>query len=219
MDIISPTEIDQWLDSRLILDSERLDGAVKDAADSGLPPIQVTALFGKFLMMLAKTIQAKKVLEIGTLGGFSTVWLARALPASGKVISLELEPHHAEVARRTVASAGVGEKVDVRVGSALDLLPSLMSEAPFDLTFIDADKRSIPQYFDWAIKLSRPGALIVVDNVVRDGKILETNSDDPDTLGVQQFLTEVASDLRVMGSAIQTIGAKEHDGFAVFVVN
>ena len=171
-------------------------------------------------MLLAKMVGAKRILEVGTLGGYSTIWLARALPDGGKLITLEADGKHAEVARKNIANAGLAEKVEVRVGAALDTLPKLEAEGagPFDFVFLDADKPNNPAYFDWALKLARKGSVIVADNVVRWGAITDRASSDPSVKGVRHFLEIVAQEKRVSATAIQTVGAKGHDGFALALV-
>jgi predicted O-methyltransferase YrrM len=170
--------------------------------------------------MLAEITGAHSILEIGTLGGYSSIWLARGLRAGGRLITLEIDPKHAEVAQRNVARAGLAKVVDVRLGSALETLPQLATESrgPFDLIFIDADKQNIPTYFEWALKLSRPGTLIIVDNVVRDGAVVDAGSSDPSVRGVRRFIEMAASDAEVSGTVIQTVGIKGYDGFAIFLV-
>lgn len=200
----------------------QLSATLASSAKAGLPAIQVSPVEGKFLMILAHAVNAKRILEIGTLGGYSTIWLARALPMmDGRMITLEADPKHAEVARGNIAEAGLGKKVEVRVGPALDTLPHLSNEGvgPFDLTFIDADKQSTWEYFDWAVKLSRPGSVIVVDNVVRHGELADSESDDPSVRGMRRFCANLAADTRVNGTVIQTVGSKGYDGFAIAVVS
>ena len=162
-------------------------------------------------------IGARSILEIGTLGGYSTIWMARALPPDGRVITLEVDPRHAEVARKNFVRAGWAKMIDIRIGSALDTLPRLVTEqrGPFDLVFIDADKENIPAYFDWAIRLSQPGSVIIVDNVVRDGEVVNARTKDPSVQGVRRFVEQLRSDSRVAATAIQTVGTKGHDGFAI----
>ena len=183
-----------------------------DAA--GLPPIAVAPNQGKLLQMLAEMTGARSVLEIGTLGGYSTIWLARALPPDGRVVTLEVDPKHAEVARKNFIRAGLANMIEILLGSALATLSKLRA-GPFDLVFIDADKENIPAYFDWAVKLSRPGSLIVVDNVVRDGEVVNAKSKDPNILGVRRFVEQLSRDPRVTATAIQTVGTKGYDGFAI----
>jgi predicted O-methyltransferase YrrM len=170
------------------------------------------------LELLARLQGARAILEIGTLGGYSTIWLARALPAGGKVVTLEANAAYAEVARANIARAGVADVVDVRVGPALDTLPLLAAETPFDLVFIDADKRSNPEYLGWALELSRPGTLIVADNIVRGGAVADAGSDDPSVVGVRRFLELVAAEPRLTATAVQTVGVKGYDGFVLALV-
>jgi caffeoyl-CoA O-methyltransferase len=186
-----------------------------------IPSISISPNQGKFLQILAKLSSAKKILEIGTLAGYSTIWLARALPPNGKLITLEYESLHAEVAQKNIDRAGLSSLVDIRVGKGLDLLPQLAAEGagPFDMIFIDADKPPYKEYFDWALKLSRPGTLIVADNVVRDGKVLDSSSQDELVLGVKRFNEALAANPLVTATIIQTVGAKEHDGMALAIVN
>jgi predicted O-methyltransferase YrrM len=185
-----------------------------------MPPIAVSAAQGKMLALLAGMIGARNILEIGTLGGYSTIWMARALPPGGRLVSLEVDPRHAEVARKNIAAAGLDHVAEVRVGPALDTLPVLEKEGagPFDLSFVDADKVNIPAYFDWCVKLSRPGALVVVDNVVRNGAVIDAGSDDPAVKGVRELNEVLASDSRVSATTIQTVGAKGYDGFTLAVL-
>lgn len=200
------------------------DGALTDAiaatAAAGMPPIAVSAPQGKLLHLLARAIGARRVLEIGTLGGYSTIWLARALPADGRVVSLEIDPDHAKVARGNVDAAGVGSLVDIRLGPALTTLPQLSEEGAgtFDLVFIDADKANIPDYFTWSVKLSRPGALVIVDNVVRNGALIDASGARPDVEGVRRLHEMLASDRQVAATTIQTVGGKGYDGFTLALV-
>ncbi len=192
--------------------------AVYDASiAAGLPDIAVSPAEGKQLYLMAKMSGARRILEIGTLGGYSTLWLARALPPGGKLITLEYSPKHAEVARANLAKAGVGDRVEVKVGAALDLLPTL--EGPFDFIFLDANKDGYPDYFRWAVKLSRPGSVIVADNVVRGGKVADGGTSDPLVQGVRKMLDAVAAEPRVEASVIQTVGSKGYDGYLVGVVS
>ncbi len=197
-----------------------LTAGLKAAAAAGLPEIAVSPMQGKLLQVLAASVGARRILEIGALGGYSATWMARGLPDDGKLISLELEPLHAEVARGNLAKAGVGDKVDIWIGAALDLLPKLAAAdvGPFDFTFIDADKANIPAYFDWAVKLSRPGALILVDNVMRHGALIDPEANSPDVVGVRAFLDALKDDGRVSATTIQTVGAKGYDGFTLALV-
>jgi predicted O-methyltransferase YrrM len=212
------TAVDHYVNSLLIPPDPGLDGAVRASTDAKLPPIAVSAAQGKLLHLLARIHGSRRILEIGTLGGYSTIWLARALPADGQLISLEFDPHHADVARKNVASAGVSAKVDIRVGRAIDLLPGLESGDPFDFVFVDADKPSTPDYFRWAMKLTRKGGIIVVDNVVRAGEIVDASSRDENIAGMRQFLDVLARERGADATVIQTVGAKGYDGFALIVV-
>ncbi len=219
--------IDDYISDRLLPADPALDAALADSYAAGLPPIAVTPNQGKLLELLARVQGARTILELGTLGGYSTIWLARALPAGGRLVTLEANPAFAEVARANIARAGVADAVELRVGAALDTLPELHAEGagPFDLIFIDADKQNYPGYFEWSLKLSRPGAVIVGDNVVRDGAILDPEAYDPEhgddlIKGVRRFYELVAAEPRVSASAtaVQTVGAKGHDGFALMIV-
>jgi predicted O-methyltransferase YrrM len=213
------TAVDRYLGDLLVSADPALKAALANSATAGLPAINVSPVQGKLLHLLARAIGARNVLEIGTLGGYSTIWLARALPDGGRVISLEADARHAEVARANIARAGLENKVEVRLGMAMDLLPALTERAePFDIVFIDADKPNNAAYFDWAMKLSRPGSIIVVDNVVRDGDVIDAESDSPAVLGVRRFLERLAAEPRVSATAIQTVGAKGYDGFAIALV-
>ena len=214
------TAVDHYLNEVLVRGDAALDAALEASDAAGLPAINVAPNQGKLLHLLARVQGARSILEIGTLAGYSTIWLARALPPGGRVVTLESEPKHAELARANLARAGVGKLVDVRVGAALDTLPRIAAEglAPFDFFFIDADKQNIPAYFEWSLKLGRRGSLIVVDNVIREGAVLDTDSDDPAVRGVRRFNEMVAADKRVSATVIQTVGAKGHDGFAMVLV-
>ncbi|MBV9428720.1 MAG: O-methyltransferase [Bradyrhizobiaceae bacterium] len=209
--------VDRFLADLLVQSDHALDAALDANAAAGLPPIDVSPTQGKLLMLLAQIQQARTILEIGTLGGYSTIWLARALPAGGHLISLEADPRHAQVARANVARAGLAGSVAIRVGRALDTLPQIAAEGrgPFDLFFIDADKPSNPDYFAWALRLSRPGSLIIADNIVREGAVAEAANNDPSTRGVRRFLELMAAEPRVTATAIQTVGSKGYDGFAI----
>ena len=214
------TAVDNYITDLLVGPDAALDSALEASAAAGLPQIAVAPNQGKLLYLLALIRGARNILEIGTLGGYSTIWLARALPAGGALITLESDPKHAEVARSNIARAGLSKQVDVRVGLALDILPLLESEdrGPFDLIFIDADKANIPNYFTWAMKLSRPGSLIIVDNVVRDGAIIDAASEDASVVGVRRFNQLVAHDPHVTATTIQTVGTKGYDGFTIALV-
>jgi len=214
------SEADDFIASLFVHPDAALDDALAASEKAGLPAIEVSANQGKLLMLLARMVGAKRILEIGTLGGYSTIWLARALPKDGRLISLEADRKHAEVARANIESAGFGDKVEVRVGKALDSLPKLAAEGagPFDFVFLDADKPNNPAYFEWAMKLTRKGSVIVADNVVRWGAITNPASGDASVRGVRHFLELVAREKRVSATAIQTVGAKGHDGFALALV-
>jgi predicted O-methyltransferase YrrM len=214
------TDVDRYLTAHLVPPDAALDAALATSAAAGLPEIAVSPNHGKLLHLLAKIHCARKILEIGTLGGYSTIWLARALAPGGHLITLENDPRHADVARANLGHAGVGRIVQVRVGAALDTLPQLVAEGrgPFDLIFIDADKVNTPSYFTWALTLSRPGSLIVVDNVVRDGAVADASSTDQAVQGMRQFFELVRSEPRVEATAVQTVGIKGYDGFALLRV-
>lgn len=208
--------VDNYIDSILGATDPALDAALEAVRAAGLPQISVTASQGKLLHLLAKLQCAKRILEIGTLGGYSTIWMARALPKNGKLVTIEADAKHARVAAENIARAGLSEKVELRKGKALSVLPEL--EGPFDLIFIDADKRNNPRYFEWALKLARKGSLIIVDNVVREGEILDADSADPDIRGTRKLFELMAAEPRVMATAQQTVGSKGHDGFAIALV-
>ena len=212
--------IDAYIADNFLGDDPALDAALKASEAAGLPAIQVAPLQGKLLMMLAATMAARNILEIGTLGGYSTIWLARGLAEGGRLITLDMNPDYAEIARSNIAKAGLADRVEVRVGAALDTLPKLYAEGagPFDLIFIDADKPSTPDYFDWAVKLARKGTLIIVDNVVREGAILAAQSENKHVKGLRGFYSRAAADPRVTATAIQTVGNKGHDGLALLLV-
>jgi predicted O-methyltransferase YrrM len=211
--------VDQYFLGKIIGQDAALEQAQRAAEAAGLPPISVTAAQGKLLHLLIKMQGARNVLEIGTLAGYSTIWMARALPPGGKLITLESEPKHAEVARANIERAGVAAQVEIRVGAALETLPALGAEGPFDLVFIDADKENNAGYFQWALKLSRPGSVIIIDNVVREGKVADPDSTDEKVLGVRQVIDLIAAEPRVSATAIQTVGGKSYDGFLLAVVN
>jgi predicted O-methyltransferase YrrM len=197
-----------------------LDAALRASDEAGLPAIAVAPNQGRLLQILALAVGARAILEIGTLGGYSTIWLARALPADGHLTSLEADPKHAEVARANIARAGLAAQVEVRQGKALETLPALAAEGagPFDLVFIDADKVSTPEYFAWAVDHTRPGGLVIVDNVVRGGDVVNESSRDESTRGVRRFFAALAADPRVTATAFQTVGSKGYDGLAIAVV-
>jgi predicted O-methyltransferase YrrM len=211
------TEVDAFLDSLLIGEDEALSEAVAASDRAGLPPIQVSAAQGKLLYLLAKVQGARRVLEIGTLGGYSAIWMARALPEGGHLVSLEASPRHAEVASGNVARAGLIGTVEIRVGLAAESLPKLAEERPepFDMVFIDADKAGYPVYLDWALRLTRPGSLVVADNVVRGGAVADGLSRDANVRGVRAYLEAVAANPRLEGTVMQTVGAKGYDGLSI----
>lgn len=214
------TKVDEYLVSLLAPSDYSLDAALADSAAAGLPEINVAPNQGKLLELLARSHGSSRILEIGTLGGYSTIWLARSLPDNGELISLELDPRHAEVARKNINRAGFGPMVDIRIGLAVESLRDLVTEGaePFDFVFIDADKESYPEYFALSLQLSRPGTLIVADNVVRGGAIVDPLSSDDRVKGVRRFLELAASEERIAGTAIQTVGSKGYDGFALLLV-
>lgn len=212
--------VDQYLGVVFHLSDSALQAALDTSAAAGLPAINVTANQGKFLQILARILGAKRILEIGTLGGYSTIWLARALPADGRLISLEIDPVHAELARSNIERAGLSDRVEIRLGRALETLPRIASEnlGPFDLIFIDADKPSNPEYFSWALKLARRGSVIVVDNVIRNGAVTDPESTDENVQGVRRLNNLLSAETRVSCTALQTVGSKGYDGFAMALV-
>jgi len=214
------SRVDSYFGDLLTPPDEVLTAALAANKKAGLPPIDVTALQGKFLEFLVRISGARRILEIGTLGGYSTIWLARGLPDNGCIVSLELVPLHAEVARANLSRAGVLDCIDIRVGPAIESLQSLSESgvAPFDFIFIDADKQGYPDYLEWSLKLSRPGTVIVADNVVRDGKVVDAECADPNVQGVRRFTELLAADHRVSTTVLQTVGTKGYDGFALAVV-
>jgi len=216
--------VDEYVERHLLDDDPALDQALADAAAAGLPTIAVTPSQGKQLHLLARSIGARRILEIGTLGGYSAIWLARALAPGGRLITLEREQHYADVAAASIARAGVADAIEIRVGAALETLPVLAAERPppFDFVFIDADKRHTPDYFEWAVRLARPGAWIVADNVIRDGALVDPADQTPDVLGNRRLHELLAGDSeaarRVSATTIQTVGAKGYDGFTLALV-
>jgi predicted O-methyltransferase YrrM len=208
--------VDGYLSERLVAHDRALEAALEASAAAGLQAINISPTHGKLLHLLAKMMGARQILEIGTLGGYSTIWLARALAAGGRLITLEADAKHADVARANITRAGLDAVVELRLGAALDTLPGITG--PFDLIFIDADKQNIPRYFEWALKLGRVGSLIVVDNVVRGGAVIDAASGDTSVQGVRRFLDMLAADRRVSATAIQTVGLKGYDGFALALV-
>jgi predicted O-methyltransferase YrrM len=213
----TPQQVDAFLDNSVIGADPALSAALAASDSAGLPPIAVSAQQGKFLSLLAAAIGARRILEIGTLGGFSTIWLARGAGPEGHVITLEYEPRHAEVAKANAERAGVGEQVEIIVGAALDTLPTLTG-GPFDLVFIDADKENYVAYLEWAIKLSHPGSLIVADNVIREGRVLSPQADDHAALAVRQTIEAMGQHPRLDTAVLQTVGAKRWDGLAIALV-
>ena len=211
-------EVDRYLAGKLLGEDAALDAALRANAEAGLPAIDVSPVQGKLLHLLARAAGARRILEIGTLGGYSTIWLARALPDDGKVVTLEIEPHHAAVARANLDRAGLGKRVEIRVGPALDSLSALQGEDRFDFVFIDADKENNANYVRAAIGLARAGALIVVDNVVREGAVLDAGSDDPRVMGTRRLFDYLSAEPRLDATAVQTVGSKKWDGLAVALV-
>jgi predicted O-methyltransferase YrrM len=212
--------VDRYVTELLVQPDAALDGAMESSTAAGLPAISVSAPQGKQLMLLAKLQGARNILEIGTLGGYSTIWLARALPPGGRLITLEADAKHAEIARGNIERAGLDDVVELRLGPALETLPRLVAEGrgPFDFIFIDADKPSIPDYFTWSLKLARRGSVIIVDNVVRDGTVIDAASGDANVQGVRRFNDMLAAEPRVSATVIQTVGSKGYDGFAMALV-
>ena len=213
--------VDDYVSELFLPPDTVLEAALQRSEAAGLPAIQVTPALGKLLNLLARMQRAERILEVGTLGAYSTIWLGRALPAQGRLITLEFNPKHADVARANLAEAGLGEKVEVRLGKAADSLQQLAREksAAFDLIFIDADKAGYPEYLRLVLPLSRPGTLLLADNVVRNGAVVDGNSPDPDVLGVRSFNEMLAKEGRLSATVIQTVGAKGYDGFALAIVN
>jgi predicted O-methyltransferase YrrM len=214
------TAVDRYISDQLLRNDPALDAALRDSAAAGLPAIQVSPTQGKMLQLLAQLQGARAILEIGTLGGYSTIWLARALPAGGRLITLEADPKHAGVARANLARAGFADLVEVRTGPAQDTLLQIAAEGrgPFDVIFIDADKQSYPGYFTWALKLSRRGSLIIADNVVRNGAVIDGANSDPGVQGIRRMNEMVSAEPRVSATAIQTVGGKGYDGFMLALV-
>jgi predicted O-methyltransferase YrrM len=215
------TAVDQYVTEGLVPRDPVLDEALKSNVAAGLPSIDVSPNQGKLLHLLARMQGAKSILEIGTLGGYSTIWLARALPSNGRLVTLEVEPKHAEIANANVKRAGLSSIVELRLGPALESLSQLQSEGtpPFDFIFIDADKQNIPAYLEWSLRLSRPGTVIITDNVIRDGAVINPEDPDPRVQGVRRFFKMIATDPRLDATALQTVGSKGHDGFALAIVN
>jgi len=212
--------VDKYFDEMLIPRDSALDDALAAASAENLPAIQVSSVQGKLLHLLARIMGARNILEIGTLGGYSTIWMARALPEGGRIITLEADPKHAEVAQKNFARAGVENKIELRLGKALDTLPKVAADGrgPFDMFFIDANKSNMPEYFEWSLKLARKGSVIIADNVVREGAVLDARSKDADIQGIRRFLEMVGKEKRVSGTALQTVSTKSYDGFALVLV-
>lgn len=212
--------VDQYLEARYVPSDDALNATLSNTIEAGMAEINVAPNQGKMLMLFAMMCGAKRILEIGTLAGYSAIWMARALPEDGQLITLEYDPRHAEVAQKNIDLAGLSDKVEIRVGRAVDTLAQMVvaGEGPFDFIFIDADKPSNPQYLDYALKLSRPGTVIVGDNVVRDGAVIDAKTSDPNVQGVRQFNDLIAANPRLSATAIQTVGSKGYDGFALAIV-
>ncbi|MFL5615009.1 MAG: O-methyltransferase [Gemmatimonadaceae bacterium] len=214
------TEVDAYFAERLAPNDAALEAALAESESAGLPPISVTSTQGKFLQLLVRIRNARRILEIGTLGGYSTIWMARALPPGGTIVTLEIDPKHAEVAKRNIERAGQRSVVQIRVAPAAESLAQMKQEgvAPFDFVFIDADKASTAQYYDASLELSRPGTLIVIDNVAREGKVIDADSDDESIRGIRRGVDRITNDPRVSATAIQTVSSKGYDGFILAVV-
>ena len=213
-------QVDRYFEERIIEHDPILEQVLHENRKAGLPAIDVTPLQGKLLHLLVMMHGSRRILEIGTLGGYSTIWMARALPPDGKIVTLELEPRHAKVAEQNLILANVKDKVDIRVGPALDQLAKMKEESvePFDLVFIDADKANIPNYLRWALRFSRPGTVIICDNVVRNGEVINGMSSDSNVNGVRSFFDMLADEQRVTATAVQTVGSKGYDGFSIGIV-
>ena len=214
------TAVDRYITDLFVPPDPALDAALEASTKAGLPAIQVAPNQGKLLMILARIQGARRILEIGTLGGYSTIWLARALPDGGRLVTLEADPKHAEVARANIARAGLSGKVDVRLGRAVDTLPRLEAEGagPFDFVFVDADKEGYSDYLDWSLRLSRPGTVIVADNIVRDGEVADPVSTDSSVQGIRRFNEKLAGERRMIATAFQVVGTKGYDGLAIAIV-
>jgi len=210
--------VDTYLTELLVGHDPTLERAVDDQNEAGLPAIEVAPVNGKLLHLLARMSGARRVLEIGTLGAYSTIWLARGIPEGGRVVTIEAEPHNAEIARANLDRAGVGDKVEIRLGRAADVLPTLGDGEPFDLVFIDADKESNTIYLDWAARLGRPGTVVMVDNAVRGGEVANPATENPQIIGVQRGLEMLGRDPRFDATALQTLDAKGYDGIALALV-
>ena len=215
------SQVDNYISNLLAPEDKALTDTIKSLDTEGLPQYSISPTQGKFLQVMMIVCNAKKVLELGTLGGYSTIWLARALPNNGKLITIEVDKHHGDVAQKNINNAGLSQKVDLRIGKALDILPQIIAEndGPFDMIFIDADKPPYTEYFDYALQLSRPGTLIICDNVIREGKVLDNNTADEKVKGVQRLNKMLSQNAKVTATILQTVGVKEHDGMAIAVVN
>ncbi len=215
------TSVDAYLTDTLVRQDQHLDNAVAASDAGGLPSIQVSPPQGKLLEIMIQMMGARNILEVGTLGGYSTIWMTRSLPDDGRMVTLEIDPKHADVARENFKRAGLEEKIDLRVGNARDILPKMIEDGygPFDFVFIDADKASNPDYFGWALEMSRPGTVIIVDNVIRDGHVVEEDSTDESVKGVRRLNELMANSPRVTATALQTVGVKGYDGFSVAIVS
>lgn len=213
--------VDAYIADHVIGHDPVLEGALEAAAAAGLPAISVSPAQGKLLYLLARVQGARNILEIGTLAGYSTIWLARAMPRYGRLVTMEVDANHAAVARENIAKAGYGDVVDVRVGPAMDQLTEMArgKEVPFDFVFIDADKQNIPEYFEFALKFSKPGTVIVIDNVVREGKLADGDSDDESAQAVRRLHDMLSQERRVSATTIQTVGSKGYDGFTIVLVH
>lgn len=212
--------VEHYYGALLTPDDAALEHTLQSSETAGLPRIQVSGLQGKLLYLLARMVAAHNILEIGTLGGYSTIWMARSLPDDGRLITLEASEKHAEIARANFARAGLAGKIELLLGKALETLPQIVSQGrgPFDLIFVDANRSNLPEYFEWSLKLVRPGSVVIVDNVVREGAVLDIESGDADIQGIRRFAEMVAAEKRVTSTVIQTVGSKNYDGFAVIMV-
>ena len=215
------SHVDNYISGLLAPEDKALTDTIKSLDTEGVPQHSVSANQGKFLQVMMMACNAKTVLELGTLGGYSTIWIARALPDNGKVITIEVDKHHGDVAQKNIDNAGLSQKVELRVGKALDILPQIIAEnhEPFDMIFIDADKPPYTEYFEYALQLSRPGTVIICDNVIREGKVLDMNTTDEKVQGVQRLNRMLSENKKVTATIIQTVGVKEYDGVAIAVVN
>ncbi|WP_106915521.1 O-methyltransferase [Chryseobacterium aurantiacum] len=214
-------KVDQYISNLVAPEDAVLQETIQSLDDASMPQISVTPTQGKFLQVMLLTCKAKRVLELGTLGAYSTIWMTRALPADGKVITVEFDPHHAHIACQNIEKAGLSDQIDLRIGKAMDVLKELIAhgEEAFDFIFIDADKPPYTEYFELALQLSHPGTVIICDNVIREGKVLEENTHDEKVKGVQRFNKMLANNPKVTATIMQTVGAKEYDGMAIAIVN